>query len=242
MQLVIAAGQALFFGLNTLKGKLILMSNRMGKFIVFEGLDGCGKSTQLENLRKRLSTLCRPAGKRKVYATREPSDSVPGLICRGISKKTIFVQHETEALLFAADRYEHIKSEILPQLNAGNHVLCDRYFLSNFDYKSLNNDVNTILQYNLASMNMLIPDLTVCFDVTPEDCERRRAAERATEEKYENVERAKEIRERYMQAIDFLKDWNKEILLINGMGDSEQIFEDLWIELSQKVFTKEDYK
>ena len=75
------------------------MSELTGKFIVFEGLDGCGKSTQLENLRKRLNTLCRPAGNRKVFVTREPSDSVPGLICRGISKKTIFVQHETETLL-----------------------------------------------------------------------------------------------------------------------------------------------
>lgn len=218
------------------------MSDMVGKFIVFEGLDGCGKSTQLDNLRKRMSTLCRSAGKRKVFVTREPSDSVPGLICRGISKQKIFVQQETEALLFAADRYEHIQSEILPQLRIGNHVLCDRFVMSNFAYQAANTDMNTIFQYNRASLELIIPDVTIFIDVTPEECERRRAAERAAEEKYENVEHAKIIREQYMQAMEFLRDYSKELLIINGMGDPEQIFEDLWIELSQRVLKREDYK
>ncbi|MDR1754009.1 MAG: dTMP kinase [Eubacterium sp.] len=218
------------------------MAEKTGKFIVFEGLDGCGKSTQLENLRKRLSTLCKPAGKRKVFITREPSDSVPGLICRGISKKNIDVQHETETLLFAADRYEHIVSEILPQVRAGNHVICDRFYLSNFAYQSLETDFDTILQYNLAAIELITPDITVFIDVHPEECERRRSIERAVEEKYENVERAKVIRERYILAIEFLKDRSKEVLFINGEGDPDQIFEDLWSnELSQRVFTKDDY-
>ena len=218
------------------------MANQRGKFIAFEGLDGCGKSTQLDNLRRRISTLCKPAATRKVFTTREPSDSVPGLICRGISKGKIMVQQQTEALLYAADRYEHIQTEILPQLAAGNHVLCDRFYLSNFAYQTESIDMATILEYNRASLDLLIPDVIIFIDVSAEECERRRSIERATEEKYENVERAKEIRKRYMDAIEFLKDYNKEVLIIDGMGDSEQIFEDLWIELSQKLFTKQDYK
>ena len=218
------------------------MASKNGKFIVFEGLDGCGKSTQLDNLRKRLSTLCRPAGTRKVFLTREPSDSVPGLICRGISKKTIFVQHETEALLFAADRYEHIVSEITPQINAGNHVLCARFSLSTFAYQSPETSIETLIQYNVAAMDLIRPNMTVYIDVPPEECERRRAAERATEEKYENVEHARIVRENYMRAIALLQEKGHEILVINGVGDSEQIFEDMWIELTQRLFTKEDYK
>jgi len=218
------------------------MSEKRGKFIVFEGLDGCGKSTQLDLLRKRLSTLCRPAGTRKVFLTREPSDSVPGLICRGISKNTIFVQHETESLLFAADRFEHIVSEIIPQLDAGNHVLCDRFYLSNYAYQSPDTKIETLHQYNLASMELIKPDITIFIDVTPEECERRRAIERATEEKYENVERARLVRDNYLKAINYLKDIDNKVLIINGMGDQEQIFEDLWIELSQTVFSKDDYK
>lgn len=218
------------------------MAETRGKFIVFEGLDGCGKSTQLEALRKRMSTLCRPAGTRKVFATREPSDSVPGLICRGISKKTIFVQHETEALLFAADRYEHVASEVLPQLRAGNHVLCDRFVMSNFAYQADDTPMETIFQYNRAALELVVPDVTVFIDVTPEECERRRAAERATEEKYENVEHARAIRERYMKTMEFLKDYSKAVLIVDGMGDPEQTFEELWIELSQRVLSREDYR
>jgi len=213
-----------------------------GKFIVFEGLDGCGKSTQVELLRRRIATLCRPAGKRKVFATREPSDSVPGLICRGISKNIIHVRHETETLLFAADRYEHVVSEILPQLRAGNHVLCDRFYLSNFAYQSSETDFGVLLHYNQAAMKLAAPDLTVFIDVSPEECERRRSAERAAEEKYENVERAKVYRAQYIRAIEFLQSKMNAVLFVDGAGDQEQIFEDLWIELSQRVFTKEDYR
>jgi len=218
------------------------MAQTVGKFIVFEGIDGCGKSTQVEYLRRRLATLCKHAGVRKVFSTREPSDSVPGLICRGISKKIIQVQHETESLLFASDRYEHVKSEILPQLQAGNHVICDRFYLSNFAYQSTGDGFQDLLNYNRAAMEFVKPDLTIFIDVTPEECERRRSAERATEEKYEKVERATLIRERYFQAAEFLKDKMNEVLIVNGTGDPDQIFEDLWIELSQRVFSKDDYK
>lgn len=214
---------------------------KRGKFIVFEGLDGCGKSTQLENLRKRLSTLCKPAQTRKVFVTREPSDSVPGLICRGISKKSIFVQSETEALLYAADRYEHIRMEILPQLEVGNHVLCDRYYFSNFAYQSTFSSFDNLLAYNKVSINLLQADATIFINVSPEECERRRAIERATEEKYENIEGAKIIMEQYEKSFNLLRE-QENVLTVDGMGDSEQIFEDLWIELSQSVFCKDDYK
>ena len=66
--------------------------SKKGKFIVFEGLDGCGKTTQLQLLQDRISTICK---KHKCFETREPSDSVPGLICRGVSKESIFVESET---------------------------------------------------------------------------------------------------------------------------------------------------
>ena len=210
------------------------MVERVGKFIVFEGLDGCGKSTQLEYLRERLYTLCRSAGTRKVFATCEPSDSVPGLVCRGVIKKTLTVHHETEALLFAADRYEHITNVVLPQLRDGNHVLCDRFFLSNFAYQSAETDMNTILQYNLASVNLLVPDVTIFIDVSPEECERRRLAARVTEDKHEKLERAKIIREGYFKAMELLKGYQKELLIIDGAKDANQTFEALWNELTAR--------
>ncbi|MDR2712184.1 MAG: dTMP kinase [Clostridiales bacterium] len=219
------------------------MTEKRGKFIVFEGLDGCGKSTQLEYLRERLSDRCKRAGnQRKVFATREPSDSIAGLICRGISKKTIFVQPETECLLFAADRYEHIVTEILPQIKAGNHVLCDRFFLSSFAYQSSYIDIKRVLEYNLAAMNLIKPDITIFINLSPEECAMRRTLERPTEEKYETVKQAEIILKQYAKAIEFLKDKMNKVLSINGSGKQTAVFNELWDALlSHRVFEKEDF-
>jgi dTMP kinase len=218
-----------------------MQMNKNGRFIVFEGLDGCGKSTQLENLYRRLQALCKPAQKRKIFVTREPSDSVPGSLCRGIGKRSVLVQSETEALLYAADRYEHIKMELLPQLKVGNHILCDRYYFSNFAYQSADSDINDILAYNRAAMDMLRADVTIFLDVSPEECEKRRASERAGEEKYENIEFARKAKERYFKAFELLKK-QENILIVNGTGDPGEIFENLWKVLSDAILNENDYK
>ncbi len=207
-----------------------------GKFIVFEGLDGCGKTTQLQLLQERISTICK---KRKCFETREPSDSVPGLICRGVSKESIFVESETEALLYAADRNEHIVKEILPQLNKGNHVLCDRYYFSNFAYQTLSCDINNLLSYNKTAMDLLKADVTIFIDVSPEECEKRRSLKRATKELYEKVEQAKIIRANYLDAFERLKDTEK-IIVINGEGNTNQIFETIWLKLVKDIFEDDD--
>lgn len=219
------------------------MSSQRGKFIVFEGLDGCGKSTQLEKLRVRLNTCCRSAGTRKIFPTREPSDSIPGVICRAVSKKSIQLSHpESEALLFACDRYEHIQKEILPQLQAGNHVLCDRFFLSNFAYQSNTSSFDSLLHYNSGAIELATPDITVFIDASPEECERRRAIERATEEKYEKVEHARLVQKEYQTAIDYFKSQGHRFIIVPGDGDPEEIFEKLWIELTRSVFSEDDYQ
>ena len=207
-----------------------------GKFIVFEGLDGCGKTTQLQLLQERISTICK---KRKCFETREPSDSVPGLICRGVSKESIFVESETEALLYAADRNEHIIKEIVPQLNKGNHVLCDRYYFSNFAYQTLSCDINNLLAYNKTAMDLLKADVTIFIDVSPEECEKRRSLKRATKELYEKVEQAKIIRANYLDAFERLKETEK-IIVINGEGNTNQIFETIWLKLVKDIFEDDD--
>lgn len=207
-----------------------------GKFIVFEGLDGCGKTTQLQLLQERMSTICK---KRKCFETREPSDSVPGLICRGVSKESIFVESETEALLYAADRNEHIVKEILPQLNKGNHVLCDRYYFSNFAYQTLSCDIDNLLAYNKTAMDLLKADVTIFIDVSPEECEKRRSLKRATKELYEKVEQARIIRANYLDAFERLKETEK-IIVINGEGNTNQIFETIWLKLVKDIFEDDD--
>ena len=209
---------------------------RRGKFIVFEGLDGCGKTTQLKLLQDRISTICK---RRKCFETREPSDSVPGLICRGVSKESIFVEPETEALLYAADRTEHIVKEIIPQLKQGNHVLCDRYYFSNFAYQTLASDIERLFSYNKFTMDTLRADITIFIDVPPEECERRRSLKRATKEMYEKVEQARIIRENYLSIFERLKETEK-VEIVDGMGNVNQIFESIWLRLIKNIFTEDD--
>lgn len=214
------------------------MSHIRGKFIVFEGLDGCGKSTLMERLTERLNSVCRG---RRVFATCEPSDNVPGLVCRGILKGVVLVRQETEALLFAADRYEHIQQEVLPLIQTGHHVLCDRFVLSNLAYQGEDRDMRGIINYNRAALELLTPDATVFIDVTPEECERRRTAARASAEKYENVVQAAGIRRRYLEAMELMGPQCGELLMVDGMGSFEQVFDSLWGELNRRVFTERDF-
>ena len=82
---------------------------KQGKFIVFEGLDGSGKTTQLERLGARLTEKL---GTNAVYCTREPGDSAPGILCQQFSQKKLALAPETVALLYAADRVEHRSLEL----------------------------------------------------------------------------------------------------------------------------------
>lgn len=207
-----------------------------GKFIVFEGLDGCGKTSQLTHLVQKLSDLCTT---RHIIETREPGDSLPGMLCRGVLKRTVVIEQETEALLYAADRYEHIVKEVLPHLERGDHVICDRYYFSNFAYQTLTCDLEHLLGYNRRPMELCKPDVTLFIDVSPEECERRRGKNRASEELYEKVEKARVIRENYFAAFDRLKD-TERVEVIDGHGTFEETAEKIMHLLTETVFTKED--
>lgn len=108
-----------------------------GRFIVLEGLDGAGTTTQTE----RLASLLRSEG-HDVVTTREPSDGPVGTMLRqaltgrlGLPQGRGPLAQETLALLFAADRTDHLHARILPALEQGKVVLCDRYVLSSLAYQ-----------------------------------------------------------------------------------------------------------
>ena len=101
-----------------------------GKFIVFEGIDGMGKSSQLALLADALRQRGLP-----VAVTREPSDGPHSLVIREMFKARDRFRPEDELAAFIADRRWHVENFLRPHLAAGTHVLCDRYFLSTIAYQ-----------------------------------------------------------------------------------------------------------
>jgi len=129
-----------------------------GRLIVFEGIDGTGKSTQLLLLGEYL----RRQG-HEVLLTREPTNGQFGRKIRALYADRKQVSRQEELELFLADRREHCEIELLPALSAGKIVLCDRYFLSTVAYQGANGcDPATILAENSFAPD---PDLALVFEV-----------------------------------------------------------------------------
>ncbi|QQR83173.1 dTMP kinase [Candidatus Peregrinibacteria bacterium] len=133
-------------------------------FIVLEGLDGAGTTTQAE----RLAGMLTKKG-RTVVRTQEPTgEGDIGQLLRRILKKEVKVSAEALQLLFCADRAEHLKNTVVPALERGAVVISDRYYFSTVAYGSL-----TIPDYEwLYQLNRLFlkPDLTFLLSVSPETC------------------------------------------------------------------------
>ncbi len=137
-----------------------------GRLIVFEGIDGTGKSTQIEMLANRLQTEGYD-----VITTREPTNGRYGQKIRNLYQDRKTVSKEEELQLFINDRKEHVKDLLSPSLASGKVVLCDRYYFSTAAYQGANGfDPKDILQRNSFAP---VPDLVLLFDLTPEESIRR---------------------------------------------------------------------
>lgn len=137
-----------------------------GLFVVFEGGDGAGKSTQAAHLERRL----RAAG-REVVRTFEPGDTPIGRTLRELvlNKATGDLAPECEALLFAADKAQHVAQVVVPALARGAVVICDRYVDSTLAYQGAGRtlDVADVERINRWATHDLRPDLTVVLDLEP---------------------------------------------------------------------------
>nr|WP_255216598.1 dTMP kinase [Pseudenhygromyxa sp. WMMC2535] len=143
--------------------------------MVFEGIDGSGTTTQCRLIAERL----RARGHR-VVETREPSPGAVGRLTRELladdPERPRSVDPACLALLFAADRLEHLRREILPALDDGQIVLCDRYVVSSWVYQSLDCDPQWVRAINREAR---WPDLTFVFDLPAEVGLARVASRRA---------------------------------------------------------------
>lgn len=161
-------------------------NNNRGKFIVFEGLDGSGKSTQIELLSEKLKLLGR-----KVYCTAEPTSSATG----GLIRDTLSNNYKRDATelagLFLTDRIAHNVNPvwgIKKFLDEGTDVICDRYYYSSFAYQGLGTDLKWVMDMNINCPEIIRPDLCIFLDVDYRKCKARVDKERSHLEIFESDE------------------------------------------------------
>lgn len=186
-----------------------------GWFIVFEGLDGSGLTTQSIMLRDYLTDKGF-----NVMLTKEQTDGLIGGMIKSSLKGEWKTDPITLQLLFAADRSHHVKNEIEPALKAGKIVISDRYILSSFAYGSINVDLNFLKKIN--SM-FPVPNITIIVDTKPKICIERIEKSRFGVELFEDKKKLEEIRKNYM----VLKNHFPNAFVVDGNRHKNEIFDDV---------------
>ena len=202
-----------------------------GKFIVFEGIDGSGKSTQIKQISKRLKAI-----DYKVYSTFEPTDGPIGSLIRQMLSGKIPTDQRTIASLFAADRTDHLVNKvsgIRHKIDQGEIILCDRYYFSSYAYHAQYIDMEWVIHANSLNAEILRPDVTIFIDVDPDICLERIKNSRSNFEMYEKLDVMKKVRANYFKAFDALKGL-ETIAIINGNSTME-IVEDAILHEVKKI-------
>lgn len=196
-----------------------------GKFIVIEGLDGSGKTTQLRLLAARLRSMGR-----SVAETAEPTASVTGGLCRdALSGFTPRTGAEIAAL-FMTDRIAHNVNPIngIQKLLAdGMDVISDRYYYSSLAYQGSVTDPEWVYQLNIGCPEIRKPDLCVFLDLDDRVCCDRMDTGRSFREIYENDEALQTVRRRYFAVFDRLRG-RDDIRIVNAARTPEEVAEDVF--------------
>lgn len=205
-----------------------------GKFLVFEGIDGCGKTTQLLHLHAWLSQelqekelLGLASSGSSVVVTKEPGDTDLGRSLRPLLLNTDWSQDPLQPLaelfLYAADRAQHIHGFVQPLLAQGAWVLCDRYTDSTIAYQGYGRglDLTVIEQLNHLASGGLVSDLTLWIDVDIDTCAQR-LQQRGNHDRLEQSDRP--FHERLRQGFQALAAAHPDrIVRIDGHGDELEI-------------------
>lgn len=195
------------------------------KFIVFEGLDGSGKSTQASLLAHALQQKGA-----KVWLTAEPTTGDMGQLIRQIFKGKKNAHPSTITTLFAADRLEHIWHEqdgLLKKIKEEYIVICDRYYFSSFAYHSVHVPMDWVMECNTIALQSLRPDLNIYIDLPPEKCMQRINDNRTSVELYETLDNLKTVQQNYFAAFEKLSQ-DEKVIKINGEGNEQEVHQKVW--------------
>ncbi|HEY0463820.1 MAG TPA: dTMP kinase [Polyangiaceae bacterium] len=198
-----------------------------GLFVVLEGIDGCGSTTHAKLLAKTLKSRGL-----EVLLTCEPSSGPIGSLIRQVLQRRLFVPDatgprnfdwSTMALLFAADRMDHLDSTIAPALRTGAVVISDRYDLSSLAYQSVtahsgSDPIPWIRQLNAQALR---PDLTIVIDVPAEVAEERRRTRGGVEEMFEARELQARLATVYARAEELVP--SDQLIHVPGVGEVGEV-------------------
>jgi dTMP kinase len=197
-----------------------------GAFITFEGIDGCGKSTQLELAAERLRKESFP-----ILVTREPGGTAIAEKIREIliSPQNSEMVNECELLMYLAARAQHVREKIIPALKQGFIVLCDRFQEATFAYQGFGRNISLdfLKKINSFATGGLMPDLTFIFDISVDLSSARMQKMNKTKDRLELNGRA--FYEKITEGYRFLaKSEPQRILLLDGSEPLEKISDQVY--------------
>ncbi|MEZ4441463.1 MAG: dTMP kinase [Polyangiaceae bacterium] len=207
-----------------------------GRFIVFEGIDGAGTTTQSHRYAAYLRERRRP-----VHVTHEPSEGPVGLMLRlGLNSRLKLGasnQAQCMALLFAADRLDHVAHEIEPHLRDGTVVICDRYDMSSIAYQTATSrdDDKEAFEAWVRALNRFAPrpDATIVLDVSPEEADRRRRARLEAQELYEDLDLQAQLAALYRDAEALVP--GDRVIRIDGDQSADAVAADVQAALAEII-------
>ncbi len=191
-------------------------------FIVLEGIDGSGTTTQLKLLSGRLSREGR-----KHSATWEPTDGPVGSLLRSILAGDVRAHPSTVALLYAADRNEHVhagETGILARTSRGELVICDRYLFSSLAYQSVDSGFDFVFSLNRT---FPLPQCLLFLDTPVEVCQGR-LSRRGRAELFDGLTFQSRVRENYLNVMETFRGSGMVISAIDGNRSEQVIHEEIW--------------
>jgi dTMP kinase len=208
---------------------------KKGRFVVFEGLDGSGKTTQMARLNKRLSGIGIDA-----VTTCEPTNGPVGTLIRQMLTGQIVTDPRTLAALFAADRTDHLVTPdtgVAALVKKGRTVLCDRYYFSSYAYHARDMALKWVITLNAVNAQIMRPDLTLFIDVAPKTCLERIRAGRKHLDLFEKIDILTQVRDNYFAAFERLKD-HETVVVVDGNASEEEVEQAIWHHVSRMIASR----
>lgn len=210
---------------------------RLGVFVVLDGIDGSGTTTQGE----LLTDFIRAAHEQVIF-TNEPSSGPTGAMIRlAITKRIVGASSFHDETLdrhgpiplddrmfplwFAADRLDHLSTQIVPALESGRHVVCDRYVLSSLAYQGLTVDPDWIMELNKFALQ---PDLTLLLDVPASVARKRMSDTRLAKDLFEEEEQLRHVRDQYLEMVKRFSDRLGRVEVIDGSEQVWRVKQKIW--------------